>query len=70
MEIGDEKNINIYHLAILSPDFDNGKKWDLFSDRLLLIKKGEDTFIYDNVISNEPIVEANTDHMNCQQTAT
>lgn len=60
MEIGDEKNINIYHLAILSPDFDNGKKWDLFSDRLLLIKKGEDTFIYDNVISNEPIVEANT----------
>ena len=61
MEIGDEKSINIYHLAILSPDFNNGKKYDLFSDRLLLIKKGEDTFIYDNVISNEPIIEVNTD---------
>lgn len=60
MEVGDEKGINIYHLAILSPDYDNGKKWMLFGDRLLLINKGEDTFIYDNVISNEPIIDIST----------
>lgn len=61
IEMGDEKGINIYHLAILSPDYDNGKRWELFGDRLLLIKKGEDTFIYDNVISNEKITDVSAD---------
>lgn len=56
MEIGDAKVVNIYHLAILSPDYNSGEEWDLYSDRVLLMKKGEDTFIYDNIISNEPII--------------
>ena len=57
MEIGDATGVNIYHLAILSTDYNNGKKWDLYSDRVKKKKKGEDTFIYDNVISNEPIMD-------------
>lgn len=55
IEIGDRKSIDTYHLAILSPDNYNGKAWSLFSDRLLLVRKWNgDTFIFDNVISNEP----------------
>ena len=52
LESGDEKNTATYHLAILSPDYLDGG-WNLYSDRVLLIRKGNDTFIYDNVISNE-----------------
>lgn len=53
LETGDEKNTAAYHLAILSPDYLDGRGWNLYSDRVLLIRKGDDTFIYDNVISNE-----------------
>ena len=52
IETGDERNTAAYHLAILSPDCLDGG-WDSYGDRVLLIKKGNDTFIYDNVISNE-----------------
>lgn len=52
LETGDKKNTSAYHLAILSPDYLDGG-WNLYSDRVLLIRKGDDTFIYDNVISNE-----------------
>lgn len=53
LETGDERNTAAYHLAILSPDYLDGRGWNLYSDRVLLIRKGDDTFIYDNVISNE-----------------
>lgn len=52
-ETGDEKNTSAYHLAILSPSYLDDGGWNLYSDRILLIRKGDDTFIYDNVISNE-----------------
>lgn len=52
-ETGDENNTSAYHLAILSPSYLDDGGWNLYSDRILLIRKGDDTFIYDNVISNE-----------------
>ena len=60
MEVGDEKRIGTYHLAILSSDYCSGEEWNLYSDRVLLIKRGEDIFIYDNVISNEPVISEGT----------
>lgn len=59
LEIGDEHKIDIYNLAILSPEEITNKGVELLGSRVLLMVKNDSTIIYDNVISNEPPINDN-----------
>lgn len=66
MEIGDDKNIDVYHLAILSPDSITSDGSSLLGNRVLLAVKNGKPICYDNVISNQPAIYDNSIMPSCE----
>lgn len=67
MEIGDDKNIDVYHLAILSPDSITSDGSSLLGNRVLLVVKNGKPICYDNVISNQPAIYDNPNMPSCER---
>lgn len=67
MEIGDDKVIDTYNLAILSPDSITSEGRRLLGDRLLLVVKNGKPICYDNVISNQPAIYDNSIMPSCEK---
>ena len=67
MEIGDDKVIDTYNLAILSPDSITNEGRKVLGNRLLLVVKNGKPICYDNVISNQPAIYDNSIMPSCEK---